>query len=105
VIDEQPAAPLGNVYTLNEAAAKLRVSRRAMQDIIVRLPFYSKNGRVYLFSDDDIMKIWEGMREESNERLRLLSMPQLPRKRTYRPTSDIHYRLKKILKARESEKS
>lgn len=100
--DNQPATPLGNVYSLNEAAAKLRMSRRAMQDMIKRLPFYSKNGRVYLFSDDDIMKIWEGMREESNERLRLLSMPQLPRKRTYRPTSDIHYRLKKILKARET---
>lgn len=65
-------SPIGNIYTLNEAAAKLRMSRRALQDTIIRLPFYSKNGRVYLFSEDDLKKIWEGMREQSNERLRLL---------------------------------
>lgn len=73
---DKPPAVLGNVRTLNEAAAYLRMSRRALQDTITRLPFYSKNGRVYLFSDDDILKIWEGMREESNERLMRLGIPR-----------------------------
>jgi hypothetical protein len=98
-------SPIGNIDTLNEAAAKLRVSRRAMQCIIIRLPFYSKNGKVYLFSEDDLKKIWEGMREESNERLRLLSMPRPLRQRPpFRASSDLHYRLKKILKGREASK-
>ena len=102
---DKAAAPLGRVYSLNEAAAKLHMSRRALQDIIKRLPFYAKNGRVYLFSDDDIGKIWDGMRGESNERLRLLSMPRLPRRRPPpRPTSNIEHRLKKILKERRNQK-
>lgn len=54
------------------------MSRRALQEIIKRLPFYAKNGKVYLFSDDDIQNIWEGMREESNERLRLMEDLKLP---------------------------
>lgn len=105
-MNESPhVSPLGKVYSLNEAAEKLHMSRRALQDTIRRLPYYAKNGRVYLFSEDDITKIWEGMREESNERLRLLSMPRLPRRRPpSRPTSNIEFRLKKILKERESRK-
>jgi hypothetical protein len=99
------ASPIGNVYTLNEAAAKLRMSRRALQDTIKRLPHYAKNGKVYLFSDDDVKKIWEGMREESNERLRLLSMPRPPRRRPpSRPTSNLEFRLKRMLKERENNR-
>src|ERR1700704_4565001 len=58
--------PLGRVFSFDEAAAHLRVSKRAFQDIIKRHPFYAKNGRVYLFSESDVLKIWEAMRCPSN---------------------------------------
>jgi hypothetical protein len=69
--------PLGNVYTLDETAAKLRMSRRALQNTIKQLPFYSKNGRVYLFSEGDILAIWNGMREQSNQKLREITRAEL----------------------------
>src|SRR4051812_40893345 len=58
--------PIGTVYTLAEAAAHLRVSKRAFQDLIKLHPHYAKNGRVYLFSSNDITKIWDGMRCHSS---------------------------------------
>src|SRR5262245_62547040 len=60
------SSPLGRIFSLEEAAAHLRVSRRALQEIIKRHPFYAKNGRVYLFSESDVLNIWEGMRFHSN---------------------------------------
>jgi hypothetical protein len=54
--------PLGRIYTFDETAEELRVSKRALQGIIKRHPHYAKNGRVYLFSENDIQLIWEGMR-------------------------------------------
>jgi Helix-turn-helix domain len=67
--------PLGRIYTLDEAAEELRVSRRSLQEIIKRHPFFAKNGRVYLFSESDIRSIWEGMRfhsDLSNEKVRTI---------------------------------
>ena len=60
------SGPLGEIYTFDEAAALLRVSKTAFQGIIKRHPFYAKNGRVYLFSESDIRSIWEAMRCPSN---------------------------------------
>ena len=75
--DHDPLVPPHSaVYTLNEAAAKLRMSRRALQNIIALQPFYSKNGKVYLFSERDLLNIWESMRKESNERLKRLGIPR-----------------------------
>src|SRR5258706_6572301 len=54
--------PLGAIYKFEEAAEKLRVSKRRLQDIVKLHPHYAKNGRVYLFCENDIQLIWEGMR-------------------------------------------
>jgi hypothetical protein len=53
--------PLGPIYKFEEAAEKLRVSKRRMQEIVKLHPHYAKNGRVYLFSENDIRLIWEGI--------------------------------------------
>jgi hypothetical protein len=53
--------PLGRIYSFEEAAEKLHVGKRSMQGIVQRHPHYAKNGRVYLFSENDIRLIWEGM--------------------------------------------
>jgi hypothetical protein len=50
--------PLGRIYTFDEAANELRVGKRSLQGIIKRHPYYAKNGRVYLFSENDIRLIW-----------------------------------------------
>jgi hypothetical protein len=41
--------PLGRIYTFEETAGKLHVSRRSLQGIIKRHPLFAKNGKVYLF--------------------------------------------------------
>ena len=53
--------PLGRIYTFDEAATELHVGKRSLQDIVKRHPHYAKNGRVYLFCDNDIRLIWEGI--------------------------------------------
>src|ERR1700730_11590376 len=58
--------PLGRIYTFDEAATELRVGKRSLQDIVKRHPHYAKNGRVYLFSENDIRLIWEGLRCHSS---------------------------------------
>ena len=55
---------LGEVYTFDEAPAKLGVST-FLSTWIKGTNFYSKAGRVYRFSDEDILSIWESMRAVS----------------------------------------
>ncbi|QDM32233.1 helix-turn-helix domain-containing protein [Tardiphaga sp. vice352] len=57
--------PLGRIYTFDEAAKHLGVSKRQFQNIVKRHPFYAKNGNRYLFSETDIRHIWSGMRCDS----------------------------------------
>jgi hypothetical protein len=60
--NEMPTAandndPLGTIYKFDEVAAKLRVGKRSLQEIIKSHPHYARNGRVYLFSENDIRLI------------------------------------------------
>lgn len=48
---------MSKALTMDEAAAELRVSRRALQDILKRHPFYYPNGRRKLFTEADIEAI------------------------------------------------
>lgn len=75
---------LGSVYTLDETAAKLRVSRQTMMTLIRQYPHYSKCGRVYRFSEADILAIWEAIRSEREPvaPLRRASSKRYPRPRS-----------------------
>ena len=55
-------SPFGKVYTMQEAAQMLRISRRALQDLIKVHRHYSLNGHKKLFSETDIHTLWEAMR-------------------------------------------
>ena len=55
---------LGRIYTMKEAAARIRISRRALQDVIKRYPFYFPNGRRKLFTEADLANIVTALREE-----------------------------------------
>lgn len=53
---------LGEIFTFDEVCKKLRISRRKLSDLIRGTHFYTRMGRLYRFSDADILAIWESMR-------------------------------------------
>jgi len=53
---------LGTIFTMEEAAEELHISRRALQDLIKLHPHYALNGHRKLFSESDIRALWEAMR-------------------------------------------
>ena len=57
---KSPAAP-GKLFTIIEAAAKLRISRRNLQDLLHRAPHYALNGNRKLFSEEHIAKLFDAM--------------------------------------------
>ena len=52
-------------YTMDEAAELIHVSRRSMQEIVKRHPFYYVNGHKKLFTEADIAAIVTGLRQEA----------------------------------------
>lgn len=50
------------IYTLDEAAVRLRMSRRFLQDLVKDNPFYFKKGRQKMFTDEDIQNLIKAMR-------------------------------------------
>lgn len=65
------------IFTMNEAAKQLRISRRYFQDWLRDhpldangRPFYARLGRRYTFDEDDLRRIREAAREEERLRLR-----------------------------------
>jgi len=57
-----PTIPLDTVYTTDEAAERLRVSRRTMIKLGRDLGACSMIGREYFFSERDLLDIWQAQR-------------------------------------------
>jgi excisionase family DNA binding protein len=76
-MSEQPGT-LGPIYTMNEAAARMRISRRALQELIKRHPFYFPNGRRKLFTEDDLANLVAALREDGGARRRANSFAHTP---------------------------
>lgn len=55
------ASPIGRIYTMDEAAAHLRMSRRAFQELIKTHPAYAQIGRRKLFNDANLSALWSAM--------------------------------------------
>ncbi|WP_354269157.1 helix-turn-helix domain-containing protein [Bradyrhizobium japonicum] len=53
---------LGEVFTFDEVCKKLRISRQKLSDLIRGTDFYTRMGRLYRFSDADVLALWESMR-------------------------------------------
>jgi hypothetical protein len=51
-------------YTMNEAARWLRISRRRLQELIKRYPFYYMNRTRKLFGEGDLEALRASMRRE-----------------------------------------
>lgn len=57
-----PTVSLDTIYTTDEAAARLRVSRRTMIKLGRDLGSCSMMGRQYFFSERDLLDIWQAQR-------------------------------------------
>jgi len=55
-------APLDRIYTTDEAAERLRVTRRTMIKLGRDLGSCSVIGREYFFSERDLIDIWQAQR-------------------------------------------
>lgn len=70
-----PTAPLDTIYTTDEAAERLRVSRRTMIKLGRDLGACSMIGREYFFSEHDLLDIWQAQRAmPTNSRGRAISV-------------------------------
>lgn len=52
------------IYTTDEAVERLRLTRRALLKLARDTGACSKVGRNYLFSEDDLLTIWQAMRAD-----------------------------------------
>ncbi|MHC2540438.1 helix-turn-helix protein [Ensifer sp. SEMIA 135] len=57
-----PTIPLDTIYTTDEAAERLRVTRRTMIKLGRDLGSCSRIGREYFFSERDLLDIWQAQR-------------------------------------------
>ncbi|WLR98658.1 hypothetical protein [Shinella sumterensis] len=70
---------LDQIYTADEAAARLRLTNRALIKIAKKHGCCSRFGRDYLFSEADLFAIWEVLREPEREpRPRTTKAPSAP---------------------------
>jgi hypothetical protein len=60
----EAGTPASLLYTMNEAAARLRVCRRVLQEVIKHHPYYFSNGRRKLFTESDMLALIAAMRED-----------------------------------------
>ncbi|WEX76861.1 helix-turn-helix domain-containing protein [Sinorhizobium numidicum] len=58
----QPTIPLDAIYTATEAAERLRVTRRTIIKLGRDLGACSKISDEYLFSEKDLLDIWQAQR-------------------------------------------
>lgn len=56
--------PIG--YTMEEAAQRLRIGRRNLQELVKDHPYYYSNGARKLFTEDDIAALIQAMRPVSD---------------------------------------
>ncbi|MBX5234151.1 MULTISPECIES: hypothetical protein [unclassified Rhizobium] len=59
----EPTIPLDTIYTVDEAANRLRLTNRALIKIAREYGYCSRSGRDYLFSEADLLAIWQALRE------------------------------------------
>ncbi|WP_457300031.1 hypothetical protein [Phyllobacterium sp. P5_D12] len=57
-----PKETLENIYTLDEAAEKIRLKPRTLAKFAQDRGLCSVRGRAILFSEGDLVAIWEAMR-------------------------------------------
>lgn len=59
----EPTISLDTIYTANEAAERLRLTARGIIKLGRQYGLCSRRGRDYLFSESDLLGLWEVLRE------------------------------------------
>jgi hypothetical protein len=76
----EPTIPLDTIYTADEAAERLRLTNRGVIKLAKQYGLCSRIGRDYLFSEADLLAIWQAIREPAK-------VPRLPTVKA--PLSDL----------------
>ncbi|MGO7512469.1 hypothetical protein ACC677_08615 [Rhizobium ruizarguesonis] len=63
----EPTIPLDTIYTADEAAERLRLTNRGVIKLGKAYGLCSRVGRDYLFSEQDLLALWEVMREPAKQ--------------------------------------
>lgn len=58
-----PTVPLDTIYTAEEAADRLRLTNRGVIKLGKEYGLCSRSGRNYLFSESDLLALWQVLRE------------------------------------------
>jgi len=58
---------LEQAFTMEEAATLLRISRRNLQEVIKRFPYFYPNGSRKLFTETDIANLRAALRNEAEQ--------------------------------------
>lgn len=58
-----PTVPLDTIYTTDEAAERLRLTNRGVIKLGKEYGLCSRSGRNYLFSESDLLALWQVLRE------------------------------------------
>ena len=95
--------PIG--YTMEEAAQRLRIGRRNLQELVKDHPYYYSNGARKLFTEDDIAALIKAMRSPKEpDRMRLGAGAARGRK-TIRSSADIEVAARRLLAKPSRQKS
>ena len=65
-----PLIPLDTIHTADEAAARLRITRRMVITLGQRYGCCSVHGRIVLFSEQDLLDLWQMLRATPREQPR-----------------------------------
>lgn len=92
-----PPAPLDTIYTADEAADRLRLSKRAVIKLGKKYGLCSVFSRSVLFSERDLLELWQILREP----------PKAPKPADLRATHprEVHNRLLELTNKRQRERA
>ncbi len=82
-------APLDTIYNADEAADRLRLTNRALIKIARKYGYCSRSGRDYLFSEADLLTIWQALREPAKS-------PKPPAQKAFPFETKIYERLVRL---------
>ena len=84
-----PTAPLDTIYTADEAAERLRLTNRGVIKLAKEHGLCSRSGRNYLFSESDLLALWQVLREPPK-------VPKLPTAKAHVPDLRLYETLQKL---------
>lgn len=85
-----PSVPLDTIYTADEAAARLRLTNRGVIKLAKEHGLCSRSGRNYLFSESDLLTLWQVLREPPK-------VSRLPKAKAHVPDLRLYETLQKLV--------